>query len=350
MRVKFKGLNKKAGTLADKRKVTYYYAWKGGPRIHEEYGSPAFVVAFNDATKNRHSGQKETITSLCRSYIESPDFKIKIGDRSRDDKLEHIEKIESEFGDFPLSALSDLRARTVFLDWRDKLSEKSLRQADYVFQTFARIFSWAKGRGKIPINPLEKIGRLYCGNRVENIWSDADEAAFMRVASKRMQLALTLALWTGQRQEDILALTWGSYDGQYIRLTQGKSKRHGRPPKRVVIPVGAPLKAMLDATPKRSLLVINNFRGVPYTEDGFRNQWGKEFKRSGVTGVTFNDTRGTAVTRLFIAGCTEAEVATITGHTLGQVRSILDAHSFKRDIPLAESAILKLERRTKTPE
>jgi hypothetical protein len=56
--------------------------------------------------------------------------------------------------------------------------------------------------------------------------------------------------------------------------------------------------------------------------------------------------RGTAVTRLAIVGCTEAEIATITGHSLRDVRSILDANYLHRDPMLAENAIRKLERRT----
>jgi integrase len=60
-------------------------------------------------------------------------------------------------------------------------------------------------------------------------------------------------------------------------------------------------------------------------------------------GLTFHDLRGTAVTRLAIAGCTEAEIATIIGHSLRDVRSILDAHYLHRDPALAESAIRKLE-------
>jgi hypothetical protein len=57
---------------------------------------------------------------------------------------------------------------------------------------------------------------------------------------------------------------------------------------------------------------------------------------------------GTAVTRLAIVGCTEAEIATITGHSLRDVRSILDANYLHRDPALAESAIKKLERGTKS--
>ena len=55
------------------------------------------------------------------------------------------------------------------------------------------------------------------------------------------------------------------------------------------------------------------------------------------------------MTRLAIAECTEAEIATITGHSLKDVRSILDSYYLNRDPALGKSAIAKLEMRTKTP-
>jgi hypothetical protein len=50
------------------------------------------------------------------------------------------------------------------------------------------------------------------------------------------------------------------------------------------------------------------------------------------------------VTRLAIVECSEPQIAAITGHSLRDVRSILDAHYLHRDPTLAESAIRKLER------
>jgi hypothetical protein len=66
--------------------------------------------------------------------------------------------------------------------------------------------------------------------------------------------------------------------------------------------------------------------------------------------VTFHDLRGTAVTRLALAGCTEAEIATITGLSLRSVRAILDTHYLARDPALGDAAIMKLERRTNSPD
>ena len=125
--------------------------------------------------------------------------------------------------------------------------------------------------------------------------------------------------------------------------------RQGKTGARVVIKVGAPLKAALDAVPKRSTIILTNSDNKPWTSDGFRASWGKACKLAGVVGVTFNDLRGTALTRLALVGATEAEIATITGHSLRGVRAILDTHYLSRDPKLGDSAISKLEKGTKLP-
>jgi hypothetical protein len=63
--------------------------------------------------------------------------------------------------------------------------------------------------------------------------------------------------------------------------------------------------------------------------------------------VTFHDLRGTAVLNLSLAAATVPEIATITGHKLGDVQSILDSNYFHRDLALAESGIAKLEEHQK---
>ena len=141
----------------------------------------------------------------------------------------------------------------------------------------------------------------------------------------------------------MLRLPWGNYDGSHIRLKQQKTGI------RVVIPVGAPLKTALDAAKRKAITVLTTETGTAWTSSGFQASWRKACAKSGVVGVTFHDLRGTAVTRLALAGCSEAEIATLTGHSLRDVGAILDAHYLKRDGDLAESAIRKLETRARTP-
>jgi len=339
MRIRLKGINSVRKRLADGRVVTYWYAWKGGPSLTGEPGTPEFVASYNEACARKVTPPTGVLLSILQGYQASDEF-LGCSERTRADYVRQIEIIERKFADFPLSAMVDRRTRGVFLAWRDELARKSRRQADYAWVVLARVLSWARNRGLITENPCEKGGRLYRGNRADKIWTADDETNFLAKAPAHLHLPLILALWTGQRQGDLLRLTWTAYDGRTIRLRQSKGGV------RVVIPVGAPLKAALDKASKVSTLILNSSDKKPWTQDGSRASWRKAQKRAGIVGVTFNDLRGTAVTRLAIAECTEAEIATITGHSLRDVRSILDAHYLHRDPALAESAIRKLERRT----
>jgi integrase len=90
--------------------------------------------------------------------------------------------------------------------------------------------------------------------------------------------------------------------------------------------------------------ILVTSEGTPWTGDGFRSSWRKACIKAGVTDLTFHDLRGSAITRLAIAGATVPEIATISGLSLGDVR-ILDKHYLKADVALAENAIRKLEGR-----
>jgi integrase len=144
-----------------------------------------------------------------------------------------------------------------------------------------------------------------------------------------------------------LRLPWSAYDGRVIKLRQGKTGA------RVSIPVGKPLKEILDAARRVSPVIMTQRSHKPWTANGFSSSWRKTAAKANIENLTFHDLRGTAVTRLAVAGCTEAEITAITGHRLSDVRSIMDANYLHRDPALGEAAISKLEkleRRTKTPD
>jgi integrase len=338
MRVRLKGINSKRKQLADGTLRTYWYAWKGGPPLRGEPGTPEFIASYNEAAASKMVPLQGMLLSVLQAYQASGEFNG-LAVRTRRDYVDKISKIiEPAFGDFPLAALTDRRIRGIFLAWRDKLAMKSRRQADYAWQILARILSWGHDRGLVPVNPCTRGGRLYRGSRVDQIWTADDEAAFLKSAPAYFHLPLLLALWTGQRQGDLLRLPWSAYDGTHIRLKQSKTGA------RVVLPVGAPLKAALDAATKHGPLILTNSLRRPWTSHGFQASWRIAARKAGIVGITFHDLRGTAVTRLAIAGCTGAEIATITGHSLRDVHSILDAHYLSRDPALGKSAITKLER------
>ena len=336
MRVHLKGINSKTKKLADGTTRTYWWAWKGGPPLRGEPGSPEFIASYNEAVAKKVAPPTGVLQALLFRFQESAEFQHGISDRTRRDYVKQIKRIERDFGDFPIKALDDPRSRSVFLEWRDKLAQTSLRQADYAYGTLARVLSWAHGRGLITENPCAKGGKLYQGTRASKIWRDEEVTRFLRNAPPYLRLAMLLAINTGQRQGDLLRLPWSAYDGTTIKLRQRKTGAY------VPIPVADALKAALDVAPRRSPIMLTNSESKPWSESGFQGAWGKATMRAGIRGLTFHDLRGTAVVTLARAGCTEVEIYSITGHKPGDVQAILTAHYLPRDAEVAGNAIKKL--------
>src|SRR5262245_43488109 len=223
MRIRLKGLNSITKKLADGSVRTYWYAWKSGPPVRGEPGTPEFIASYNEAVAQKVAPPAGVLLALLFRFQESAEFQFGISPRTRRDYIKQIKRIERTFGDFPIKALDDPRAVDVFLKWRDQLAQTSLRQADYAYSTLARILSWAVKRRLIKTNPCAEGGKLYHGTRVDKIWDDEQVARFLRTASPYLQLAMLLAINTGQRQGDLLRLPWSAYNGSVIKVRQKKT-------------------------------------------------------------------------------------------------------------------------------
>ena len=341
------GAHKTTKTLADGSKRDYWYAWPSGPALKAPPATREFDRELKQHLAARDGGQPRpaapkigrTLQRVIDGYLDSPDF-LRCAERTQSDYRKLLKLLAADFAQLPVAALeAEARARGRFLRWRDQLAKSSQRQADYAWTVLNIVLNWGKVRGEVKINPCRDSGvrKLYNTTRRDKVWSAEQISAFMAHASPELQLAMSLALWTGQRQGDLLRLVWQAYDGQTIRLVQGK----GDVP--VALPVGRPLREALDATRRRNLRVLVNQDGDPWTPDGFRVMWRKTCIKAGVKGVTFHDLRGTAVTRLALAGCTEPQIMSLTGHTMARVKSILEANYLHRDPRIAQDAIAKLE-------
>nr|WP_249132785.1 tyrosine-type recombinase/integrase [Bradyrhizobium diazoefficiens] len=304
---------------------------------------PEFFVAYTSAHAERKKPPSGNLFSLIAAFKSMAEY-TSLADKTRKDYLRFLKLIENEFGTMPLSVVQDRRARGKFKEWRDGMADNP-RTADYAWTVLARVLSVAKDRGLIAVNVCERGGRLYEADRAEQIWLDDHIKAFCKVASPELQFALLLALWTGQRQGTLIGITWQQYDGTHIRLQPNKQRR-GKKKKRIVIPVGAPLKAALDAHRPDNAEgpILRNTFGEAWTGDGFRASWGKAFDRAKLSDADlhFHDLRGTAVTRLALSGCSTAQIAAITGHSPRDVDEILKAHYLGGQAELVEQAIVKL--------
>jgi integrase len=357
MKIDFKGIHTMRRRLADGTVRTHYYlGWhKGAAKLKGEPGSPEFIESYRRATKKRKTEERTTET-LIDDYFDSGHFLHHLSPRTQEDYRKLGARFRAKFGATPIRFWKDPRSKKKLRKWRDKLAVASARQADYMWSFMSAVFTLAVNDGELIFNPCAKGGRLYAGSRVEVIWTSPQVGAFLHQRRyAHMHLPLLIGLWTGQREGDILRLRWSAYDGAVIRLKQRKGQRRGKKKNSaaiVVIPVAGPLKVALDAelaarkaakiSPLRleDEMICLNSEGEPWREgragyNGFISSFKKAKDEAGIEGINFSDLRGTAVTRLALAGCTVPEICAITGHSHDEANAILQAHYLHRDPQIA---------------
>jgi integrase len=233
----------------------YWYHRATGARLHGEPGSPEFIKDLAAAEALGASRLAGVFNGLVRGFTLSVEFTEKLALSTQAEYRRMLTAAEVEFGDMPIAALDDPRVRKDFLDWREKVARWSgEREADNRLSAVSAMLTWAVDRGHISANYLRGFKRLYHVNRSEIIWLPEHITAFMRVAPIEMQRALLLGLHTGQREGDLLRLSWSSYDGANITLRQGKSRRGKNLGPLIVIPCTQALRRMLDGMERISPL------------------------------------------------------------------------------------------------
>ena len=128
----------------------------------------------------------------------------------------------------------------------------------------------------------------------------------MAVAPVELQRALILALHTGQREGDLLRLPWSVYDGETIRLRQGKSRRGIKSGPVIEIPCTTTLRQMLDGIERVSPLILTTTTGRAFKKRYFIECWSRAMKKAGLETVEFPqmDKSGeTALSRLAWHDC-----------------------------------------------
>jgi integrase len=258
--------------LASGQKVTYYYAWRGGPLLQGEPHSPEVIQSYEQAHRERRSPDGSVFKAIITDYLASKKFEG-LRDRTKSDYLKQIAKIERDFGDLPLAALSEPGMTKEFLGWRDRMP--SARQAEYAWTVLMLILGWGREVGMTSYRPPGRIDKLYHVDRSDKIWEDHHIDAFMAIAPEPLRWVLIFAAETAQRQGDLLRLPWSAYDRKFIRLTPSKTVTRKRPRgKPVAVRVSKRLQMVIDSLPRVSTIMLTNGRGRPWQGNSFRKACG----------------------------------------------------------------------------
>jgi integrase len=284
----------------------YWYAWRGGPPLRGQPGSPEFVASFNEAVEQHRAPDKSRFRFVVTEYKGSAEYK-KLAQSTRSEWGKWLDRIADYFGELRIEQFDrPEKIRPVIRRWRNKWAGTA-RTADYGMQVLSRVIAHAVQIGKIAGNPCEGIEHLYNNDRSEIIWTDADVAQIKTSCSIEIAHAVDLAGHTGLRLSDLLRLSWSHVGEDAIVLSTSKS-RHRR---EAVIPLYRALRDVLARIPKHSTTVLTSRRRRPWTADGFGSSFNKakiDAKMS-ERDLHFNDLRGTAATKFYIAGFTMREIA-----------------------------------------
>ena len=96
MRVRLRGINRVTKWLADGTPRTYWYAWKGGPPLCGEPGTPEFVASYNEAISRKVAPPRGTLLNVLQQYQASEDFRA-LADSTRRSYVALITRIEKRF-------------------------------------------------------------------------------------------------------------------------------------------------------------------------------------------------------------------------------------------------------------
>ena len=164
-------------------------------------------------------------------------------------------------------------------------------------------------------NPVTSIETRHQKGEGWRPWDPIELHWFAQLVDDPMlRAAWMLAIYTGQRQSDLLAMQWNQRRGGTIAVTQEKTGE------RVWIPEHPALTKVLDSLPKTAITIITSKKGRPVTADTFRNRWRLALMEIGLVAkdersVTFHGLRANAAGALRELGVDKDDIKAITGHT-----------------------------------
>jgi integrase len=290
---------------------TYYYAWRGGPRLTGQPGSPEFIQSYNEAIEDRRTPDTNRFRSLVSLYKASGDFSA-LADTTRKNWAPWLDRIADHFGELRIAQFDrPEKIRPIIRKWRNRWADKP-RTADYGLQVLSRVLAYAVDPlGKIAGNPCEGIKRLYSADRSEVIWTDSDITQIKTMCSSEIAHAVDLAAHTGLRLSDLLKLSWSHVGEDAIAMATGKSSHR----REAYIPLYDALRSVLDTIPKRATTILTSSYHRPWTRDGSGSSFNKAKIAAGMADANlhFHDLRGTAATRFYVAGLETRIIAEIMG-------------------------------------
>lgn len=273
-----------------------------------------------------------TFAALIAEFKKSPEWR-ELSGRTTEEWERYLARVEEKWGGLRVGSVEPRHV----LALRDKFAATPA-SANNLLRALSSMMSWAVPRGWIRFNPCLSVKKLK-GGMPYAPWSWEAICLFRDVARSDLWHASALALYSGQRQGDVLKMRWSDIRKGLIAVEQNKTG------KKLWIRIHAELKRILADVPRSGEFILTSGRGEAWTADGFKTAWQRQMGENALKPLrkqkcVFHGLRKSAVVMLLEAGCTDAEVSAITGQSREMVVHYAQAVNQRK---LAAAAILKWE-------
>lgn len=302
-----------------------------------------------------------TCAALWQRWRLSPEFS-RLAPKTRADYAVKIGVfLDREFGDAPLAAITKPMLKGL---WEELYHDRGHHMANAVLASVSSMITYAEGigwRGE-NTNPARNMRRpkpaerrvLILPAECAHLVATADAMGHVSIGD-----AIVIALHSGQREGDVLAMPPRVFAEDRVRLTHFHS---GRGQAKTGALLDAPMTEALAfriaairarwhaaGVVSRETMVARELDGAPYDQSAFQKLFAtvraEAAKKDGFAALAakrFQDLRDTAVTRLALADCTIPQIGAITGHSPKTITTVIQ-HYLVMQPEMADAAISKLQ-------
>lgn len=324
--------------------VEYHYAWRNGPRFWSSQeadscaeGSRAYWNRYRKLVENLPEN-RNIFRRIIRAFLASPRYE-RLSERTKKNLSHSISRpngIDAKWGTAPIALFDHPMVRREVYKWRDRCFASD-RSADCVVGDLVSIVSWAKDRGELGFNHLERMERRYSNSRAHLMWTDAEIETFLTGEAGELRLLppadpvdariMIMATQTGLAPVDLIRVTRGHLrwvnGRRIIQIVRSKTRKTNS---MASIPVLPRLATLLDETPSDQMVYLVGAKGHPFRKShtiskrvrARRDRLAEAAAKLGLPPpirpeLNFYDTRSTAAYRLYEAGADLHELAGAMG-------------------------------------
>jgi integrase len=319
--------------------VRHYFRRSGGRRLALPGvpGSDEFMAAYKaalagedvPAAEPKGRGEPGTFSRLAAQYFVSPDF-LRLRTRTRHVYRLVIERFLIEHGHRRVAEMRRDDVKKIMA-----IKSATPGAANDLLKKIRTLIKFAIDAGWRTDDPTLRVKTF--PEHEFHTWTEDEIAQYEQrwPIGSRERTAFALHLYTGQRRSDVVRMAWTDVVENAINVVQAKTGV------RLTIPLHPNLSAALRAWPRKHVVMLTTAFNRPFSYACYGNMMADAIAATGLPDrCVLHGLRKAAARRLAEAGCTEKEIAAVTGHTtLKEVARYTRAADQKR---LAAGAVAKL--------